>query len=123
MNGYEYKIYLEENGLIESPQSIEDIANVILLSDNIEKIKKLDDAQRSFYESYGLEPLDALEDLLYDKDMYTKLAIRNAYNKEWALETFGPMYELQIKELKRNLSANIASVGYIEIKNNTGVFV
>ena len=122
MDGYEYKIYMQENGLIESPQSAQDLVNVKRAIKNIENVEKLSEMQSSLYEAYGLDPMELMPGLIHDRDMYVKLAIRNAYNKEWAIETFGPLYDLQLNELKKNLEPTIASIGIIELKQQMGVF-
>lgn len=122
MTGYEYKVYLEERGLIESPQSVQDIINAKQSIENIKNVESVGEMQSSLYEAYGLDPMELMPGLIHERDMYIKLAIRNAYNKEWAIETFGPLYELQLKELRKNLEPTVATIGIIDLKIQMGVF-
>ena len=122
MNYLSYKKYMQENNLIESPESIQNIVNAIRVNDNIKTIKSIRQEDLSVYDTFGLNPEELEKQFLEDKDFYISRAIKKAYPLEWAMEKFKPIgiYKLQIEELQKNLEPTVASIEGIEIRKQMG---
>lgn len=123
MNYLDYKKHMEENKLIESPESIQNLVNAIRVNQNINNIKALSVENLVTYDKYSLDPRELLSQLLKDKDFYIQQAIKKAYSIEWAEENFKPFkfYQMQINELKLNMQPTVASIGIIDLENQMGV--
>ena len=122
MNYREYKSYMEEKGLIESPESIQNLVNATQVNNNIKNIKELTKKELNIYDSFGLDPRELLEQFQKDKDFYIQQAIKRAYELEWATENFKPieLYKAQLNELETNMQPTVASTGIIDLENQMG---
>lgn len=123
MNYTEYKKYMKDNQLIESPESIDNLANAIQTQKNIRNIKSLIAEQLEVYDKYSLNPNDLLEQLEEEKQYYIKRAVDKSYAIESAKELFKPfkIYQMQIKELNKIASPTVSTIGIMELKRQMGV--
>lgn len=121
MDYNDYKKHMEDNKLIESPESVQSLVNAIQLNNNIKNIKSLTAIESAQYESFGLDPQELLKQFIEGKDVCIKQAIKYAYDKNWTVEMFGTLYPMQIKELQKNMQPTVAAIGLIDVKRQMGV--
>lgn len=101
MNSLEYKKHMEDNNLIESVESVQNIINAIQVTKNLSNLARYKESKTT---------LVAKSNMLTIKDSCIRSAIREAYDKDWALDMFGGIYPFQIKELYKNLEPTVASL-------------
>lgn len=121
MNYNEYVKHLEDNKLIESVESVQCIVNAIRVNDNIKRIRSISEAELASYGSYDLDPRELLKQLENDKEQYIKLAVKNCYPVDWAIQMFGTSYKFQVKELYANLKPDVAAIGINDLKQQGGI--
>jgi len=112
---------MDEHNLIESFDSAQNLVDAIQINQNIKNIKALTDSELTYYDSYGLNPAELIQQFMDDKDVCINLAIKHAYDKSWTVQMFGLMYPLQIKEFQKNISSTVAEVGSADLKRQMGV--
>lgn len=113
MNSIDYKNYMEQNKRIESVESARCLANAMRLQQNIKVLKNADKNQLRKYAKLGINVERAVGNYQNEKEAYIKLAMERSLDKEQAIENFGELYEIQIKELIHNLEPNVAAIGGI----------
>lgn len=121
MDYNDYKKHMEDNDLIESPESVQNLVNAIQINKNIKNIQSLEAIESAQYESYGLNPNELLQQFANDKDVCIKQAIKYAYERKWTVEMFGTLYPMQMRELQKNMKSTVAEVGLIDVKRQMGV--
>ena len=80
---------MEDNNLIESVESVQNIINAIQVTKNLSNLARYKESETT---------LVTKSNMLKLKDSCIRSAIREAYDKDWALDMFGGIYPLQIKE-------------------------
>lgn len=111
MNFLDYQSVMNERNLIESPASVQHIVNVIRISNNIKRFKRLTEAEKDIRTAFEIEIDELIVKMENDKERQISLALREAYDKEWAIKTLGRIYFIQIQELSENMESTFASMG------------
>lgn len=101
MNSVDYKKHMDEHDLIESVDSVQNIVNAMRVNQNIVNLSKYKDSEVN---------RGVTKDMLALKDTFIRLAIKEAYEREWALSVFGGVYPMQVKELYKNIQPTTASL-------------
>lgn len=101
MNSNDYKKHMTENNLIESVDSVQNIVNAMRVNQNIANLSKYKDSEVN---------RNVTKEMLALKDTFILLAIKEAYDREWALDMFGGVYPLQIRELYKNIQPTTAAL-------------
>lgn len=115
MNYREYKKYIDDNQLIESPEAIQCLADAIQLNKNIKTIKSMNEDELALYGSFNLNPHELIADFEERKNSLIRMAINLCYSKEKAFESFGKVYQFQVKEMIKNTNPRIASITPLDI--------
>lgn len=101
MNSNDYKKHMNEHNLIESVDSVQNIVNAMRVNQNIANLSKYKDSEVN---------RNVTKEMLALKDTFILFAIKEAYDREWALDMFGGVYPLQIKELYKNIQPTTAAL-------------
>lgn len=101
MNSNDYKKHMTEHNLIESVDSVQNIVNAMRVNQNVANLSKYKDSEVN---------RNVTKEMLALKDTFIRLAIKEAYHREWALDVFGGVYPLQIKELYKNIQPTTAAL-------------
>ena len=101
MNSNDYKKHMTEHNLIESVDSVQNIVNAMRVNQNIANLSKYKDSEVN---------RNVTKEMLALKDTFIRLAIKEAYDREWALDVFGGVYPLQIRELYKNIKPTTAAL-------------
>lgn len=109
MNYLDYKRIMKERGLIESPMSVDMIANAMRLQENIRTMRQRDhDSRYMMYHVSGNTPEALIEIYERQKTEYIQKAIKYAWDEKETIQKFGTIYYQQIEFLKRNPIATIS---------------
>lgn len=114
MNYRDYKQFMQKNNRIESVETIRYCTDAAKVAENIKNIQAMTDSKVAIYGAYGVDIVGNIQTLEEKKERLIRKAMKESYDKDWALQTFGRMYLLQIEEMKRNFEAREVSLGILK---------
>lgn len=114
MNYRDYKAIMNRDNRIESPESVQFLADAIQLMNNIKFINGLSSFDERVRESFGIDLKQLKENYLEKKDYCINSALKKTYDRDWALESFGKGYQIQIEILKKTFVSRETSMNPFE---------
>lgn len=109
MNARDYARIMKERGLIESPMSVDMLANAKVLQECIRRMKGRDyNSRYMMWHLTGNTVEQLVEIYSKQKEEYIRKAIKYAFVEEEAIKIHGTMYYQQIEFLKKNDRATLS---------------
>lgn len=105
MNARDYERIMKEKGLIESPTSVQALANAKVMQENIKRVKNWNEETRNIMQALDVNPSELIQIYQKEKDECIKQAIRQAFVEKEIIAIAGNLYYTQIEHLKRNATS------------------
>lgn len=110
MNAVDYKNIMNSKNLVESPETVKQLANAKACQQNILILKKWNAVKTIKMKQKGIDRNELIKKYYEKKDEYIKLALRKAWDRNDVHEALDDQYFFNIEVLKKNIQADISTI-------------